>query len=66
MIFFTLRVMQENDSGNGVGKIERDFLSQRCAIIHAARVIKIFAYSRDINARRGDSRERTLLNTSLR
>jgi len=54
MTFSTLHVAtQENDSGDDVGKIERDFLSQRCAIIHAARVIKIFAYSRDINVRRG-------------
>lgn len=41
------------DLGDGVEKIERDFLRQRYAIIYTARVIKIFAYSQDINARKG-------------
>lgn len=31
MILFTSRVMQENDSGNGVGKIERDFFYRNVA-----------------------------------
>lgn len=57
MIFFSILrkyyCTGKQDFDDGVGKIERYFLWQRYTIIDTARVIKIFAYSQDINAHRG-------------